>query len=137
MTGTGSYLEHRTAGLSFDVDCPTRPILDQISDKWSVMVLAALEHPTRFNELKRRLDGVTQRVLTQTLRRLERNGMIVRQVLPTSPVGVEYSLTMLGASLQEPFGHLYDWSLQHAEVIRAAQEDYDSRERSGLSRDRG
>ncbi|MFC7511943.1 winged helix-turn-helix transcriptional regulator [Streptomyces thermocarboxydus] len=69
----------------FSVDCPSRPILDQVADKWSMMVLAVLERPTRFNEIKRQLEGVTQRVLTQTLRRLERNGLIRRQVLETSP----------------------------------------------------
>nr|WP_246425831.1 helix-turn-helix domain-containing protein [Streptomonospora nanhaiensis] len=67
--------------------CPSRPIPDQIADKRSMMVMAGLEKPTRFNEIKRRLEGVTQRVLTQTLRRLERNGMVVRRVLPTSRSG--------------------------------------------------
>jgi DNA-binding HxlR family transcriptional regulator len=70
---------------------------------------------------------VTQRVLTQTLRRLERNGMVERRVLPTSPVGVEYSLTPLGQSLREPFGHLYDWTVAHASEIQARQRDYDQR----------
>jgi DNA-binding HxlR family transcriptional regulator len=111
----------------FRADCPSRPILDQIADKWSMMVMALLERPTRFNELKRGLEGVTQRVLTQTLRRLERNGMIQRKVLPTSPVGVEYSLTPLGESLREPFGHLYDWTVEHSEEIQNRQRAYDSR----------
>ncbi|MFD7025253.1 winged helix-turn-helix transcriptional regulator [Promicromonospora sukumoe] len=108
-------------------DCPSRPILDQIADKWSMMAMTVLEEPTRFNEIKRRLEGVTQRVLTQTLRRLERNGMIVRTVLPTAPVGVEYSLTPLGESLREPFGQLYAWTIDHADEILARQADYDSR----------
>ena len=116
--------------VAFRSDCPTRPILDQIADKWSMMVMAVLEDPRRFNEIKRRLEGVTQRVLTQTLRRLERNGMIVRRVLPTSPVGVEYSLTPLGESLREPFGRLYDWTVENADEIRAHQVDYDRRGRS-------
>ncbi|MDQ0779795.1 DNA-binding HxlR family transcriptional regulator [Streptomyces aurantiacus] len=111
-------------------DCPSRPILDQIADKWSMMVMAVLDKPTRFNEIKRRLEGVTQRVLTQTLRRLERNGMVVRRVLPTSPVGVEYSLTPLGESLREPFGRLYDWTVNNADEIRAHQIDYDRRVQS-------
>ncbi|GAB2901043.1 winged helix-turn-helix transcriptional regulator [Streptomyces mayteni] len=114
-------------GIVFRPDCPSRPILDQIADKWSMMVMAVLEEPARFNEIKRRLEGVTQRVLTQTLRRLERNGMIVRRVLPTSPVGVEYSLTPLGESLREPFGRLYDWTVSHADEIQARQRDYDQR----------
>ncbi|OLR93297.1 winged helix-turn-helix transcriptional regulator [Actinokineospora bangkokensis] len=115
----------------FRVDCPSRPILDQIADKWSMMVMAVLEEPHRFNHIKRRLEGVTQRVLTQTLRRLERNGMIERRVLPTSPVGVEYSLTPLGASLREPFGHLYDWTTAHAEEIQDCQRGYDQRHGTG------
>lgn len=111
----------------FRVDCPSRPILDQIADKWSVMAMAVLAEPRRFNEVKRRLEGITQRVLTQTLRRLERNGMIQRRVLPTSPVGVEYSLTPLGRSLQEPFMQLYTWTVEHAEEIQQRQKDYDVR----------
>ncbi|MFE5811738.1 winged helix-turn-helix transcriptional regulator [Streptomyces sp. NPDC056491] len=117
-------------GIVCRSDCPSRPILDQIADKWSMMVMAVLDKPTRFNEIKRRLEGVTQRVLTQTLRRLERNGMIVRRVLPTSPVGVEYSLTPLGESLREPFGRLYDWTVNNADEIRAHQMDYDQRVQS-------
>jgi len=113
----------------FRVDCPSRPILDQIADKWSMMVIAVLERPARFNEIKRRLDGVTQRVLTHSLRRLERNGMIVRTVLPTSPVGVEYSLTPLGESLREPFMHLYSWTVQHSGQIQHSQQAFDERSR--------
>jgi DNA-binding HxlR family transcriptional regulator len=111
----------------FRADCPSRPILDQIADKWSMMAMAALERPTRFNELKRRLQGITQRVLTQTLRRLERNGMIERTVLPGPPVGVEYSLTPLGQSLREPFMHLYGWTVEHSNEIAGRQQEYDSR----------
>ncbi|WP_432837822.1 winged helix-turn-helix transcriptional regulator [Dactylosporangium sp. CA-092794] len=111
----------------FRTDCPTRPILDQIADKWSLMIMTVLAEPKRFNEIKRRLEGVTQRVLTQNLRRLERNGMIERRVLPTSPVGVEYSLTKLGESLREPFSHLYSWTVEHADEIVDRQRDYDAR----------
>jgi DNA-binding HxlR family transcriptional regulator len=110
----------------FRADCDSRPILDQIANKWSMMVMGALDEPRRFNEIKRRLEGVTQRVLTQTLRKLERDGLIERHVLPTSPVGVEYSLTDLGESLREPFGHLYDWTVSNAAVIRGNQAVYDS-----------
>ncbi|MFE2407245.1 winged helix-turn-helix transcriptional regulator [Kitasatospora sp. NPDC059408] len=108
-------------------DGPCRPILDQLTDKWSMTVMAVLDEPRRFNEIKRRIDCVTQRVLTQTLRRLERNGMIMRRVLPTSPVGVEYSLTPLGESLQEPFNRLYAWTVAHTDAIRAHQVEYDRR----------
>ncbi|MCS7480756.1 winged helix-turn-helix transcriptional regulator [Umezawaea endophytica] len=114
-------------GIVYRSDCPSRPILDQIADKWSMMVMAVLDEPRRFNDVKRRLEGVTQRVLTQTLRRLERNGMIVRRVLPTSPIGVEYSLTPLGESLREPFGRLYAWTVENVDEIQARQQDYDRR----------
>lgn len=117
-------------GVVYRADCPSRPILDQIADKWSMMTMAVLAEPRRFNEIKRRLEGVTQRVLTQTLRRLERNGMIVRRVLPTSPVGVEYSLTPLGESLREPFGVLYDWTVAHTAEIHECQQSYDERLRA-------
>ncbi|MFD2467045.1 winged helix-turn-helix transcriptional regulator [Amycolatopsis silviterrae] len=117
-------------GIVYRADCPSRPILDQIADKWSMMAMAVLEEPRRFNDIKRRLEGVTQRVLTQTLRRLERNGMIVRRVLPTSPVGVEYSLTPLGESLREPFGRLYDWTVAHTAEIHDSQRSYDERVRT-------
>ncbi|MFE3178036.1 winged helix-turn-helix transcriptional regulator [Amycolatopsis nivea] len=117
-------------GTVYRADCPSRPILDQIADKWSMMAMAVLEEPRRFNDIKRRLEGVTQRVLTQTLRRLERNGMIVRRVLPTSPVGVEYSLTPLGESLREPFGRLYDWTVAHTGEIHESQQRYDERLRA-------
>lgn len=115
-------------GPVFRADCPSRPILDQIADKWSMMVMALLERPMRFNELKRGLEGITQRVLTQTLRRLERNGMIRRTVLPTRPVGVEYALTPLGESLREPFGRLYDWTVEHSAEIQDCQRAYDAGE---------
>ncbi|MFJ8788708.1 winged helix-turn-helix transcriptional regulator [Streptomyces sp. NPDC102462] len=127
MKDTDPHGVDATPRVVFQANCPSRPILDQIADKWSMMVMALLERPTRFNELKRGLEGVTQRVLTQTLRRLERNGMIQRKVLPTSPVGVEYSLTPLGESLREPFGRLYDWTVEHSEEIQNCQRAYDGR----------
>ncbi|MGO1053272.1 winged helix-turn-helix transcriptional regulator [Crossiella sp. CA198] len=92
-----------------------------------MMVMAVLDRPRRFNDIKRHLEGVTQRVLPQTLRRLERNRMIERRVLPTSPVGVEYSLAPLGESLRETFGHLYDWTTAPADEIQNCQQGYDQR----------
>lgn len=112
----------------YRADCPSRTILDQIGDKWSMMVLAVLvSRPHRFNAVKRRLEGVTQRVLTQTLRKLERNGMIRRRVLGGSPPGVEYALTPLGRSLQKPFAALHEWTLAHIDAIHKHQETYDRR----------
>jgi DNA-binding HxlR family transcriptional regulator len=109
----------------YRADCPSRIILDQIADKWSMMVLEVLREPRRFNAIKRRLDGVTQRVLTQTLRKLERNGMVKRKVLDGRVLGVEYSLTPLGQSLQEPFSILFDWTLGNIEAIQDSQRRYD------------
>ncbi|CAI0962873.1 winged helix-turn-helix transcriptional regulator [Serratia quinivorans] len=109
----------------YRADCPSRIILDQIADKWSMMVLEVLREPRRFNAIKRRLDGVTQRVLTQTLRKLERNGMVKRRVLDGRILGVEYSLTPLGQSLQEPFAILFNWTLGNMETIQDCQKKYD------------
>ena len=103
-----------------------RPILDQIANKWSVMILTVLcPQPSRFNAIKRRLDGITHKALTEALRRLERNGLIARRVFATSPVAVEYSITPLGRSLQQPFEALYAWALDHAGEVVSAQEQYD------------
>lgn len=88
---------------------------------------SASDQPTRFNEIKRQLDGVTQRVLTQTLRRLERNGLIRRRILETSPIGVEYSLTPLGKSFRGPFIGLLRWTIEHSAEVVAAQNAYDER----------
>ena len=121
--------DSRAAGSAapFSAECPSRPILDQIADKWSLMTMAVLSEPRRFNEIKGRLGGVTHRVLTQTLRRLERNGMVERRILPTAPIGVEYSLTALGHSLRGPFEHLYAWTVDHAAEIEQSQIQYDQR----------
>jgi DNA-binding HxlR family transcriptional regulator len=115
----------------YRADCPSRAILNQIADKWSMLVLAVLGQPRRFNAIKRRLDGITQRVLTQTLRKLERNGMVTRRILLGSPPGVEYTLTPLGCSLQYPFAALYDWTVENMEVIQVHQLEYDCRASQG------
>ncbi|MCQ8277400.1 helix-turn-helix transcriptional regulator [Acetobacteraceae bacterium KSS8] len=112
----------------FSADCPTRVLLDQMADKWSMMVLAVLrDGPHRFNAVKRRLEGVTQKALTQCLRRLERNGLVSRRVIPSAPLGVEYAITPLGASLQVPFGALYRWMVEHQPEVDAAQRRFDAR----------
>jgi DNA-binding HxlR family transcriptional regulator len=102
------------------------PILDQIANKWTVLVLTFIcEKPQRFNTIRRRLDGLSQKVLTETLRRLERNGLVVRRVIPVSPVAVEYSITPLGRTLQAPFSALYEWLVQHQPDIANAQTIFD------------
>jgi DNA-binding HxlR family transcriptional regulator len=112
----------------YSADCPSRPIIDQIADKWSMLILTVLRaEPQRFNAIKRRLEGITQKALTQTLRRLERNGLVARRVIPASPVQVEYSITPLGRTLQRPFAALYDWTIEHLSDIELAQQDFDRR----------
>ncbi|MEZ3498291.1 winged helix-turn-helix transcriptional regulator [Pantoea sp. KPR_PJ] len=106
----------------------TRPILENITNKWSILILTILcSEPLRFNELRRRLDGITHKALSDALKRLERNGLVHRKVLPTSPVSVEYSLTLLAKTLQEPFSALYGWALQHGAEMERAQLMYDTR----------
>lgn len=113
-------------GNAFSGDCTTRVLLDQIADKWSILILANLcEEPARFNELKRRLDGITQKALTQALRRLERNGIVSRRVIPVSPVAVEYSVTPLGMTLKEPFNALREWTRRHQAEVMKAQAAFD------------
>ena len=108
--------------------CPSRLILEQVADKWSVLIMAALwDGPLRFNTIKRSLEGITQKSLTQALRRLERNGIVARHVLPVSPIAVEYSVTPLGQTLRVPFQALHAWTLAYMPQITQAQQDFDQR----------
>ncbi|EQB15255.1 winged helix-turn-helix transcriptional regulator [Novosphingobium lindaniclasticum] len=112
----------------FNIDCPSRQLFDQIADKWSMMVLTVLvPGPMRFNAIKRHVEGVTQKALTQCLRKLERNGLLHRRVIPTSPVGVEYEITPLGHSLHAPFKALYRWTLDNIEDVEASRKAFDLR----------
>lgn len=102
------------------------PVLNRVGDKWSMQVVMELAGGTkRFSELKRALDGVSQRMLTLTLRGLERDGLVNRYVTPTIPPRVDYELTELGLSLREPVMALGQWALSHIDCIRAAQQRYD------------
>lgn len=104
----------------------TRPILEQIANKWSVLILTVLcSQPSRFNAIKRRLDPITHKSLTEALRRLERNGLVSRRVIDSSPVAVEYAITPLGRTLQEPFVALVNWAKQHGAALEQAQAGYD------------
>jgi DNA-binding HxlR family transcriptional regulator len=117
--------------LPLDV-AATRPILEHIANKWTVLILSVLcTQPARFNDLKRRLDGITHKALSEALKRLERNGLVSRQVLPTQPIGVEYTITDLGCSLREPFAALYNWSLANGSAMEEAQSAYDTSRRAG------
>ena len=104
----------------------TRPILEQVANKWSVLILTVLcTDPARFNAIKRRLDPITHKALTEALRRLERNGLVSRRVIASSPVAVEYAITPLGRSLQDPFVALVSWAKQYGEAMEKAQVVYD------------
>ncbi len=110
-----------------------RPVLEQIAHKWSILVLTFLcEEPKRFNALRRRLGDITQKALTETLRRLERNGLVERHVAATSPIAVVYSITPLGRTLQAPFLSLYGWALDHQGDLNEAQRRFDAGEPSCL-----
>lgn len=110
----------------FSSACPSRALFDQIADKWSMMVLAVLDDgPQRFNAIKRCLEGVTQKALTQSLRRLERNGLVSRQVISLSPVAVQYEITPLGRTLQQPFRELHKWTLDKLPDVEAARLRFD------------
>ncbi len=112
----------------YRADCGSRFLLEQIADKWSVLVLAVLcREPLRFNAIRRRLEGITQKALTQALRRLERNGIVARRVVTTSPVAVEYSITPLGRTLEAPFGVLYAWTVDYLPEIERARRAFDAR----------
>jgi DNA-binding HxlR family transcriptional regulator len=112
----------------FSAECPSRVLFDQIADKWSILVLAVLDGgPLRFNAIKRHIEGVTQKALTQCLRRLERNGIIERRVLPLSPVAVEYEITPLGRTLQPPFKALYAWTMSNLGEVEEARQRFDGR----------
>src|SRR5436190_23962533 len=108
-----------------DADCPTRQVLDRIADKWTMLVIVALEHGTlRFSELRRAIHGISQKMLTQTLRGLEREGMVEREIIPTVPVTVRYTLTPLGRSLAQTVGAIRAWAYANMDAIDAARQTY-------------
>lgn len=102
-------------------------LLQRIGDKWSVLVVETLGHGSlRFNELRRAIPSVSQRMLTLTLRNLERDGLVSRTVTPVIPPRVDYELTELGASLQKPICGLANWAMENVETIHAAQARFDA-----------
>jgi DNA-binding HxlR family transcriptional regulator len=108
-------------------NCPIRDVLDRIGDKWSTLMISLLgDGPHRFGELRRAIPDISQRMLTQTLRELQRDGLIRRTVLPTTPPGVEYGLTPLGQSLTPVLAPLLEWAATHHADIRAARSTFES-----------
>lgn len=116
------------AGMVFRrQDCPVRDVIDNIGGKWNtLMILALADGPMRFSALRRLIPDISQRMLTQTLRDLQRDGYIGREVFPTQPPSVEYSLTPLGQSFLVLVKGLVDWSVAHHDAIRAARTEYDA-----------
>jgi DNA-binding HxlR family transcriptional regulator len=112
--------------------CQVRQILNRIADKWSLLVIALLEkRKLRFTELKKNIAGISQRMLTTTLRQLERDGVVTRRVFPVVPPRVEYELTPLGSTLHQTIQALVDWTERNQREIAAARHRYDSREEQG------
>lgn len=110
------------------VDCPTRQLLDRIADKWTVLLLTMLDGgEMRFNALKRRVGGVSQKMLSQTLRNMERDGMVLRRAEATVPVSVTYEITPLGRTLVAAIAPMIDWAETRMTDVAAARGAYDQR----------
>ncbi|KRC81870.1 winged helix-turn-helix transcriptional regulator [Sphingomonas sp. Root241] len=113
-------------GDVYAANCPTRKLLDRIADKWSVLILLLLgQEAMRFNMLRRRTDGISQKMLSQTLRSLERDGLVSRAVVATVPVTVTYAITPLGRGLLGSLQSMIDWAETHMENVATAQRAYD------------
>ncbi|WP_436786116.1 winged helix-turn-helix transcriptional regulator [Yinghuangia sp. YIM S10712] len=109
-------------------DCEVRQILDRVADKWSLLVIALLDQRTlRFTELRRKIDGISQRMLTVTLRQLERDGLVERTVHPVVPPRVDYALTPLGMTLHDTIQALVTWTEANQAKVAAARAAYDAR----------
>ena len=121
------------AGMVFKgQDCPVRDVIDNIGGKWNtLMILALADGPMRFSALRRLIPDISQRMLTQTLRDLQRDGYIGREVFPTQPPSVEYRLTDLGHSLLTPVRALVQWSQNNHATIRQARSAYDAQDGKG------
>lgn len=106
--------------------CPVRSVLDQLGDKWSVLIIGALAHrPYRFGELKREIPDISQRMLTQTLRDLQADGLVERTVFPTTPPSVEYRLSPMGHSFLTPLAAMVDWAFANFGAIQQARAEFD------------
>lgn len=111
---------------AYAADCPTRVVLDRIADKWAVLILGLLSNgPQRFNEMRRRIEGVSQKMLSHTLKSLERDGLVSRRAIATVPVTVEYSITPLGKTLADTVDSLRLWAEAHIAEVQKSQIRYD------------
>ncbi|MGW1284141.1 winged helix-turn-helix transcriptional regulator [Streptomyces sp. NPDC002586] len=130
MATTTAAQRREQARADYDAflrECPTNQLLGRLSDKWVSLVVAALAAgPQRYSDIGRRIAGVSPKMLTQTLRTLERDGLVTRTVTPSVPVRVDYALTPLGASLAGLLTAVKEWAETHFEEVRAARERYDT-----------
>ena len=127
MTAAQKREQARAAYDAFLRACPTNQLLDRLSDKWVSLVLAALSGgPMRYSDLSRKIAGVSPKMLTQTLRTLERDGLVTRTVTPSVPVRVDYELTELGDSLAQLVTAVKTWAETHFDEVHAARERYDA-----------
>ncbi len=124
---TDAWLDEDHLGDIYSAACPCRDILDLVASKWSTLIIGVLEDkPHRFGQLKRAVPGITQKMLTQTLRRLEQDGLVHREVhTQMRPPQVEYSLTELGVSVTKPLKAIRDWSEQHLPDVRRARRRFE------------
>ena len=126
-TATQKRAQAKAEYDAFLANCPSRQLLDRVSDKWVALIMAALgsDGPRRYSALSRRLAGVSQKMLTQTLRSLERDGLVSRTVTPTVPVTVTYELTGLGLSLQQLMCDVKAWAEAHMDEVLTNRKEYD------------
>ena len=116
---------------AYSADCPTRQILDRVGDKWAVLILLLVRHePMRFNQLRRAIEGISQKMLSQVLKSLERDGLIRRRAIATVPVTVEYSITPLGLTLAAAVDPLRDWAERNLKEVLVAQRRYDAQRKA-------
>jgi DNA-binding HxlR family transcriptional regulator len=126
------HLQEPARPSVFDATCSARHALELIASKWTILILSALaEGPTRNGALLRRIDGISQKVLTQTLRTLERNGLVLRESCQTVPPQVSYRLSPLGESLSQSLAVLDQWAERNFPALDAAREEFDSRTGGG------
>ena len=122
-----THMRVRNDGLTQGEFRAVADALARIGDKWTVMIVGALKNgPMRYNAIRRTTDGISQRMLTLTLKALERDGLVTRTMYPTIPPRVDYELTDLGSTLIAPLAALHQWVLEHGEQIEAARNQYDS-----------
>ena len=114
---------------AYSADCPTRQILDRVGDKWAVLILLLLrDEALRFNQLRRAIEGISQKMLSQVLKSLERDGLVKRRAIATVPVTVEYSITPLGRTLAAAVDPLRGWAERNLKDVLAAQRRYDAQQ---------